>query len=294
MVALKVRRLTVNAFPENEVFDPEKPRLSPHTIYAVREAPTQAVVNHPRGGLHFVDAGAIFGRAEVTLQHRVINARFFANQWVMPGYGRPTLQLKRHYIKPTGFTTFRAGWHMVPGTQRVTQFDSSAMASYGAAKVAHYVPPGPRAVKPAGLNAQLFGMNRIDMFHRQVKPQGYVATLMGTCLPNDLPYMWQGLRVGPLMPTIPNGFQADLHGEPWVSFRVREAALQGFDAFLSEYELEAFDKRMRVTRRAVPQPSRAIAPVGILATDFAASDVKPGIHFIRPDGNADQYRKGAF
>lgn len=298
-VALKVRRLTVAQFSDEGVFEPEKPRLSPHTIYAVMEAPEQAVRNHSPLELHFVDGyhrqpGEIFGNAAVTLQHRVINARFFANQWVMPGYGRPTLQLKRHYIQPTGFTTFRAGWHMVPGTQRVTQFDSSAMAAYGVAKVAHYVPPGPRTVKPAGLNAQLFGANRIDLFHRQVKPQGHYATLMGTKKSGDSPYMWQGLRVGPLMPTIPSGFQSDLHGEPWVSFRVRDVAMQGFDAFLSEYDLEAFDKRMRVTRREAARPSQQITPVGILATEFAASDVKPGVHFIRPDGNADQYRKGAF
>ncbi|QIW89227.1 hypothetical protein 8P_016 [Pseudomonas phage 8P] len=300
-VALKVRQLTVAKFPEDEVFEPEKPRLSPHTIYAVREAPQQAILNHPRPqlGLHYVDGynrqpGAIFGRAEVTLQHRVINARYFASQWILPGYGRPTLQLKRHYITPNGFTTFRAGWHTVPGTQTVTQFDSAMMSLYGAAKVEHYVPPGPRTVKPTGLNAQAFGANRIDLFHREVKPQGHYATLMGTRKPGDSPYMWQGLRVGPLMPTIPSGAQTDLYGEPWVSFRVRDVAMQGFDAFLSEYDLEAFDKRMRVTRSEAVLPSHSIAPVGILATDFAASDVKPGIHFIRPDGNADQYRKGAF
>ena len=56
-VALKVRTLAVAEFPEEEVFNPEKPRLSPHTIYAVMEAPPQAIRNHPRGGLglHFVD-----------------------------------------------------------------------------------------------------------------------------------------------------------------------------------------------------------------------------------------------
>ena len=213
---------------------------------------------------------------------------------MLPGYGRPTVQLKRHYITPTGFTTFRAGWHTVPGPQTVTQFDSAVMSLYGAAKVERYVPPGPRTVKPTGLNALAFGANRIDLFHREVKPQGHYATLMGTRKSGDSPYMWQGLRVGPLMPTIPSGAQTDLYGEPWVSFRVRDVAMQGFDAFLSEYDLEAFDKRMRVTRREQPRPAHMVAPVGILATDFAASDVMPGVHFIRPDGNADQYRKGAF
>lgn len=301
-VALKVRTLIVGEFSDEEVFDPEKPRLSPHTVYAVMEASAQARINHPLPGtrpLHYVDGltrapGVTFGSAEVMLQNRVINARFYERQWIMPGYGRATVQLKRHYIQPTAFTTFRSGWHTVPGTQHVTQFDSTSMSLYGMTKIEHYVPPGPRSVKPSALNAQAFGQNRIDLFHRKVSPLGYEATLMGTRKSGDKPYMWQGLRVGPLMPTIPEGSQMDAHGEPWVSFRVRDVAMQGFDAFLCEYELQAFEKRMRVTRSPTPRPVRQVSPVGICATTFAASDAKHGTHFIRPDGNADQYRKGAF
>lgn len=300
-VALKVRELKVAEFPQSQVFHPAKPRLSPHTIYAVVEAPEQAIRNHPVPGisLHYVNGwgrqpGAIFGRAEVMLRHRIIYPRGFANNSNSAAYGRPTLQLKRHYITPTGFTTFRAGWHTVPGTQTVTQFDSAMMSMYGAAKVEHYVPPGPRTVKPTGLNAQAFGANRIDLFHREVKPQGHYATLMGTRKPGDSPYMWQGLRVGPLMPTIPSGAQTDLYGEPWVSFRVREIKPAGYDAFRCEYQLEAFDQRMRVYRAAVARPARSIGPVGFSAFASAASAVRAGRHYIRPDGNADQYRKGAF
>lgn len=300
-VALKVRELKVAEFPQSQVFHPAKPRLSPHTIYAVVEAPEQAIRNHPVPGisLHYVNGwgrqpGAIFGRAEVMLRHRIIYPRGFANNSNSAAYGRPTLQLKRHYIVPSGFSTFRAGWHTVPGPQTVTQFDSAVMSLYGAAKVERYVPPGPRTVKPTGLNAQAFGANRIDLFHREVKPQGHYATLMGTRKSGDWPYMWQGLRVGPLMPTIPSGAQTDLYGEPWVSFRVREIKPAGYDAFRCEYQLEAFDQRMRVYRAAVARPARSIGPVGFSAFASAASAVRAGRHYIRPDGNADQYRKGAF
>lgn len=302
IVTLKVRTLTVAQFPSSEVFDPEKPRLSPHTVYAVMEASEQARINHPLSDirpLHYVDGlarapGVTFGSAEVMLQNRVINARF---QWIMPGYGRATVQLKRHYIQPTAFTTFRSGWHTVPGTQHVTQFDSTSMSLYGMTKIEHYVPPGPRSVKPSALNAQAFGQNRIDLFHRKVSPLGYEATLMGTRKSGDTPYMWQGLRVGPLMPTIPEGFGADLHGEQWISHRVREVHPAGFDGFQSEYQLEAFEQRMRVTRRA---PSATIAARSLLAAGahpdsvLGTPDVRPGVHFIRPDGNAEQFRKGAF
>lgn len=303
-VALKVRTLIVGGVSDEEVFDPEKPRLSPHTIYAVVEAPAQAMLNHPRPplGLHYVDGyrrqpGALFGNAAVTLQRRVINARYFASQWILPGYGRPTLQLKLHYITPTGFTTFRAGWHTVPGTGILEQFDSEDAALYGEPSIDHVIPVGPRTVAAPGLDALDVGEQQIELLNRVVSAQGYEATRMGAAKPGDTPYMWQGLRVGPLMPTIPEGFGADLHGGQWISHRVREVHPAGFDGFQSEYQLEAFEQRMRVTRRA---PSATIAARSLLAAGahpdsvLGTPDVRPGVHFIRPDGNAEQFRKGAF
>ena len=55
------------------------PRLSPHTIYAVMEAPYQAVVNNPGSNGHYVNSGGgnrkpgeVFGEALVALKHRVL------------------------------------------------------------------------------------------------------------------------------------------------------------------------------------------------------------------------------
>lgn len=116
---------------------------------------------------------------------------------------------------------------------------------------------------------------------------------MGESLSNDRPYMWQGLRVGPLMPTIPNGFNAELFGDSaWVSHRVREFAVDGFDTFACEYDYTNFAGRMRVWRETVQIPHQMVAPVGLDALAFAVPDLRNKAHYILPDGNADVYRKG--
>ena len=64
-----------------------------------------------------------------------------------------------------------------------------------------------------------------------------------------------------------------------------------------EYDPRHFEDRMRVTRGGggpQPKPPLIVAPLGFDAIRFNASNVKLGVHVIRPDGNADQYRKGAF
>lgn len=298
LVALKIREVIAGPFPSNQIFQPSPARVDPHTIWATTDTPQQAVTNHP-GSDRFRPVGQNrngtwnkgVGSPRISLQHRSLRQTGNNSH---TSYGRPTLINTRHYIRPDGIRSYRFGWHVIPGPQSVEQFDSAFTQLFGRPSVSRPPYVGPQTITGRGFAATLWGANEIQLLDRPIYPQGYQSERMGTRLVNDRPYMWQGLRVGPHVPLVIGGYANERLGEPWVSFRVREVALQGFDAFLSEYELEAFDKRMRVTRRAAPQPSRAIAPVGILATGFAASDVKPGVHFIRPDGNADQYRKGAF
>ena len=231
------------------------------------------------------------------MQHRTINLRFDPDEWRLPGYGNAIVRLGRNYISPPGFRAFRMGWHEIPGTRILEQFDSEDAALYGEPSIDHIVPVGPRMIAAPGLDALDVGEQQIELLNRVVSAQGYEATRMGAAKPGDTPYMWQGLRVGPLMPTIPEGFGADLHGEQWISQRVREVHPAGFDDFRSEYQLEAFEQRMRVTRRA---PSTTIVARNLLAAGahpasvLGTPDIRPGTHFIRPDGNADQFRKGAF
>ena len=304
MISLKNRVLKVPPFPESKIYEPEKPRVSPHTIWAVKEAPAQAVFNHNATDLHYINEVPGGGRwingignPSVALQHRTIQLLFDPDEWRLPGYGNAIVRLGRNYISPPGFRAFRMGWHEIPGTRILEQFDSEDAALYGEPSIDHVIPVGPRTVAAPGLDALDVGEQQIELLNRVVSAQGYEATRMGAAKPGDAPYMWQGLRVGPLMPTIPEGFGADLHGEQWISHRVREVHPAGFDGFQSEYQLEAFEQRMRVTRRA---PSATIAARSLLAAGahpdsvLGTPDVRPGVHFIRPDGNAEQFRKGAF
>lgn len=299
-VALKIRTLEVAKFPDNEVFQPSRVRISPHTIYSTMEAPQQAKVNHPVSELHYVDGyrrepGVNFGRARVDLRHRIVRPSGYSiGGTYSSGFGSALLTSKRRYINVTGMSSFRSGWHLIPGPQRAEQYDSSSTMVFGGASVARPPYIGPQFAGVAGRSMTIFGANRIELLHREIYPSGYNAALLGTRQPNDSPYAWRGLRVGPLMPTIPQGIDSAQIGVAWASFRVREIAAPGFDGFLSEYQLEAFDKRMRVIRVPKPRPSTAVTPVGFVSFATAASDVRHGTHYIRPDGNADQYRKGAF
>jgi len=296
MVSLKIRTLTVPPYDYQDADYQGKPRVTPHTIWAMTEAPEQAKRNHPTTlPLHPIDGygrtpGAILGNVTVTNQNR----RLQATGTYFTSFGASTVQLRRHYIRPTGFTSFRSGWHMVPGDQYAEQFNGVDSAVFGQAKVAPPPPVGAQTAKPLGIVPPAIDKQAVDFFNRTVKPSGFDSAALGTRKGGDTPYMWQGLRVGPLMPTIPTGLASQAVAQPWVSFRVREAKVSGFDAFLCEYQLEAFDKRLRVKRVDPPRASRSITPVGILGFSSSASDVKPGVRFIRPDGNADQYRKGAF
>lgn len=302
MVALKVREIIAEPFPPSEVFDPSPARIDPHTIWAVKEAPQQAKDNHPDRRLHYVDerpppgSGWIkgVGRPTITLYHRNLRPSGInpnANQGLV---GRPRVANRRHYIRPEGIRASRFGWHVIPGTQMLEQFASSDMQLFGRPTLAYGPYLGPQTIRPSGAVATVWGGNEIQLLNRTMFAQGFEATRMGTRQANDTPYMWQGLRVGPHVPFIAGGFYSELMGEPGVSFRVREVAMEGFDAFLSEYQLEEFDKRMRVRRVDPPRVREFVEAVGLEHSAIGVPNVRAGVHFIRPDGNADQFRKGAF
>jgi len=299
-IGLKNRVVTVDPW-NGPIYQPSPARITPHTIWAVKEAPQQAKDNHPARTLHYVGEvlgangyppGERFGTTRISTYLGRVNPTSLG---MVTAYGRPRLQLRTSYIQVSGLQAYRVGWTLVSdGNQEIAQFAAADTQVFGRPAVARAPYVGPLTIGGRGLASLAIGSHRIEFFHRQLWPQGHDSQRLGTRRAGDSPYMWQGLRVGPLMPTIPTGTQMGVYGEPWVSFRVRELALEGFDAFRCEYEPEAFDKRMRVTRGVIERPYRTIAPAGVHATEFAASDVKPGVHFIRPDGNADQYRKGAF
>ncbi len=304
-VSHKNRRVFVEEWPEKEVYQPSEPRLSPWTIWAVMDAPAQAVRNHAPRILHYVDGfgfrtpGVDFGRPRISHYHRRLVPTGFVVS-AEPNYrpfGAAAIGNYRRYLAPDGWRSYRAGLHEIPGTRELEQYDALDQQAFGQAEIDHAPVVGPRSVAPPGVPADPIEGHEIMLFHRTVFPQGYLAQRMGTRLPGDSPYMWRGLRVGPLVPTVPNGTDMAAYGEQWVSFRVREVVTEGFDSFLSEYDFFNFAKRMRVIRHDPPGLAPASQRVMTMGADHfmpGTADIKHGIHLIRPDGDADMYRKGAF
>ena len=50
---------------------------------------------------------------------------------------------------------------------------------------------------------------------------------------------------------------------------------------------------LSITEREVGmRVQRVLMPGGFVDTRMGTPNVRPGVHFIRPDGNSDQFRKG--
>lgn len=296
IITHKNRRLTVGAF--EDVFEPSKPAVSPHTIYAgIVNPPYQAVLNHPYTGppLHPIDGlyrqpGAIFGTARVEHFHRRIGAMGDD----LSRFGSSAIRQANFYIRPKGWNSLRVGMIAPIGNQTISFRNGLDTVVYGNASVQH-VEPLHRVIKPQGINGLGFGNHEAQLLHRNIHPMGLNALRMGAKKDNDQPYLWQGLRIGEHIPTCIGGGDLSEFGTAWISLRVREINPMGLDyALVNEYDYTEFDKRMRVVRREQDISVQQIKPVGFNASMFNASDIKNKVHYIRPDGNAEQFRKGAF
>ncbi|WAU72384.1 hypothetical protein [Acinetobacter sp. TR11] len=296
-IGLKNRVLKAPSINDSMVVS--KPRLSPHTIYAVMDSPTQARQNHEPANLHYVNSdsgarppGEVFGFATISLQHRRITAGIGAVSGMGSGH---KLSLKKQYISiDKGITSLRMGVNIVgPFNQVLEQFDSNDMTTFGDSAI-KLDDKGPRLLKPKGIDALEVPKNTIEHRNRTLNISGFDALLMGQPKYNDTPFMWQGLRIGELISANYGGLDSQVFGQSWVSLKVRDLRVDGFDSFACEYDYTAFDKRMRVTKTPLPKPSQSIQPVGFDAFSQGVPNIKPAVHYIRPDGNADQFRKGGF
>lgn len=299
IIGLKNRQIIVESV--GDLMQVSEPRLSPHTIYAIMEAPEQAKKNHPYQNLHPINyhgsnapVGEIFGTTTITLQHRKLNNVGLGLQSRLSDGHK--LELRKRFIDLTnyGFRSWRVGFHVVgPFDQHLEQFDSSDMQSFGSPSLS--IPyGGTYHIKPNGISSPILNKHMIDFFNRMVQPHGVDQLNMGAQLNNDNPFMWQGLRVGELIKGNYGGFENEVFGQTLVSNKIRELSVNGFESFACEYDYTAFDKRMRVYRKTIPRPQIHISPVGVDALVVTVPNIKPAVHYIRPDGNADQYRKGAF
>jgi len=274
-----------------------KPIISPMTIWA-RPTTSQASANHPLGpGFYPVGAitpyaaGERFGECEVSHYTGYINHNGVTHHSI----GKPSVHLKTTYIAPPSTEKSWVGWHSVgDGTRELLVISPSGSSEVGkpAIEAAPYY--GPRQIEVDGIGGGVGQSLRVELLRRVVSTQGSNTEMMGSGKPGDDPYMWQGLRVGPIMPTIPVGADVSAYGEPWLSRSVRGVEAIGFTSFLSEYDVNNFSERMRVKNAYVYIPdAQQLSPVGFDRAGLGLPNAALAARYIRPDGNSDQYRKGA-
>lgn len=299
MVQLARRTISINE-GINNLIAMGRPRLSPHTIYAVLEATEQAKRNHPQANLHAVNSdsgyrkpGEVFGRARVWIHNPYLNVQGI---WPRNDYGTPRVELKRRYLEVKGIQAYRFGWHNIgDGTQEIKSQPNNLFTVFGRLGIALAKEKNVQ-LRPPGLSASLYGRPVVEFFHRTIKPSGYNTLAMGSSRGGTL-YMPQSLHVGPRRPTIPVGTLMEKFGTTYIGLKVRDIQVRGFIATVIGYDPTNFKERMRVERGqgGSGAPSALeIKPVGFDALRSNASNVKYAAHYIRPDGNSDQFRKGAF
>lgn len=240
--------------------------------------------------------GNKFGQPKVDNEHRTIYARGHASSNV--SYGA-RVDLHTRYIVPPTIRGFAMGFPEIPFTLKTINLTDYGFNSayHGGAAVSRPPYTGPQTITTRGFNNQAFGINRVELLHREINVSGHNSLRMGTRLGNDKPFMWQGLRVGEHVPMSIGAGDTSLFGDTRIGLRVREIPIEGFVAFRSEYEPVKFKDRMKVTRSngsAEDELIQAINAMGIDSEVTGAVEVKWGQQFIRPDGNSDQFRKGGY
>lgn len=279
-----------------------KPRMSPHTIWAVVEAPEQAKANHVQSNipLHYVDGrtesgntkypGIEIGTPRISHKNRRINP----TGYLAFGVGRSAIYNVVSKIEPKGWSSLRLGVLGPIGTQHIGFRPKDPMTQWGLPElnsIIHY----DGKLKPVGLTLTEIGKPSIDFYHRTIKLTGLDSMAMGASMQDDQPYMWQGLRVGNHVPTQVGDLDALSFGDAWISYRVREAVVQGDDfAQVGEYEPGKFNLKMTIRnakQREYPRTQQVLMKSDGLSL-FGTPDSKLKLHFIRPDGNSDNFRKG--
>ncbi len=301
-VQLSRRKIEVEGI--NNLIAVGKPAMSPHTIYAVVEAPQQAQDNHNKDKnilLHYINsdrgtrtAGEVFGTARVWMHNPYLNPESVRprNQ-----YGTAIVQLKRRYIDVKGIQAYRFGWHKAgDGTQDIIHRQPLDFSAMGRPTIV-LAKDKLTQVKPSGLSPLAISSPRIEFYHRTIKVSGINSLAMGSSRGLGSMYMPQSLHVGFPMPIKPVGSLMEKFGTTYIGLKVREILVQGFDSFVMEYDALNFDKRMRVQcgqGGADTKPVQTIQAVGFDAAELGVFNIRLGVHYIRPYGNADHYRKGAF
>lgn len=277
-----------------------KPQLSPYTIYAPNSenATAQARTNHPLKSYTPPMNMLIFGRVWISNQHRAIAPYRSGDK---QSFGRPIIINKAQVIAPKGLKGGYFGWHILPFVpQTIEQFnkkDAPTMTAFGSHQIG-FTNEGQKQIHLKGFDGLYFGRHKIDHFHRNVHPSPFVATKMGQSKWYDTPFMWQGLRIGKRVLGSYGGLDSSIFGATWISNNLREVIATGFDSFVSETDIRHFKGRLvikRVGKASIQgKEAQGIETVSIHPNSLPTSNIKNKAQHIRPDGNSEQFRKGAW
>lgn len=289
-----------------------RPRVTPHTVWVMYSPPPKAAENNGGGGYHAPSEGIRTGYPYI-----VFNSGRVEQYAAYPQYragkvsGYCLIENARQSVRAKGIFHFRAGWNtFYPYTQYVELFSQGDVnADYMAFGVlkAGFPDVFDWRIAAAGVRFAGFGDQTVRNRNQDVRPAGADMLEAGKSRWNDTPFMWQGLRVGERIPTaIGGGDLLRFGGFGSVSYRNRTVRADGMDMFASEGEARRFDDRMTVRRASGMPPdnrvgrkgedARPVQFVGVPPFGFAPfgrCDIGNKVRFIRPDGYADQFRKGA-
>lgn len=272
-----------------------KPRLSPHTIWAVMDAPDQAVQNHPPARLHYVNTGAVMGTPDMGDKDQLVNTYGFnrSNQ----SFGWNDLQLYKRYLLVHSFRFSRVGTPAIPFTLQGVVIREGAEPDkdrFGVQVVGRPPYSGPIYVAPLAIKPNVINGSEVQNLHRAIIAYGKDHLLMGESGGSN-PYMWQKLRIGAHIPTAITAGDMALYGKTDIQLWIRGVEVMGFDALSTGYELSNFKERMKVvgtTEKTVF--NQAVTIDGRSGSLVSKPDIRLNQHFIRPDGNSDQFRKGGY
>lgn len=261
-----------------------KPRFTPHTIWCRLDTPTQAKMNHPESGqFHEVDSrlysysgsvGPWWGNAFVSdgapryvrHYHRLVDPgkSQAIGGWVSSELNI-ALSIRRIFL--VGANNTRFGYPTFPflkdvwaGNIEFTQMGEPSVGFPEGWVWSQYI------VSAMGVVTQ-WGANRIELLNRPIYPVGSSMTQWG----NNTPMVHFPRHV------YAQGLNATQYGDTRVEFRIRYLVAEGFDAFISEYDLDNFKEQMRVRWRAmyIRALSSDMSGVGLPTIELKYQYIRP-------------------
>lgn len=259
------------------------PRITPYTIYApsADQATGQARANHPPNSPHAIDAlqGSTYpwwGVPEVSNQFREIGPvpnHSTLSLGPSSRFGDGTLTLRRQYVLPQPVRSQRFGLPVLLGAPQYitfTWYGGWESLEFSALTIARA--PVREMPAPAGIFATEWGMPKIELFNREVAPDGVPHRgnpQEGFTNPWGLPLVGFP-RVYGL-----GGYVFTLWGTPRVEHRIRNLYPIGWVSSLdSEDDLSSWNDRMRVTRRTAPGSIPGIASTSVLGAAVVAFAIR--------------------